>query len=96
MRHLLFTAFAATAIASPTTERRTAFVDQELGVDLYVHAQPTTPYTTVHSGRVAVLVSTGELVNRAVRQATAHQADGVILDVRTGRFEAITYTSAKQ
>jgi hypothetical protein len=93
---LAFIILAATVSLPSFTyqaQQANAIVDKVNGIDVYVYSKPSNPYEVVKSGNASrmTLKGTDGLVNGATEIALKEKADGVILDTRNGKYEAIRY-----
>ncbi|MBL0744592.1 hypothetical protein [Chryseolinea lacunae] len=75
------------------SQQPNAIVDKIDGIDVFVYSKPSNPYQVVKSGTAATMTLRGTdgLVDKAVSIAAKEKADGIILDTRNGKYEAIKY-----
>ncbi|HEU5291674.1 MAG TPA: hypothetical protein VFU05_13585 [Cyclobacteriaceae bacterium] len=63
------------------------------GVDVYIYSEPTRDYEVIESGKVMITLSgrCDEGASQAAKKAAKLNAQGVIIDLSTWKWDAIKY-----
>ncbi len=63
------------------------------GIEIFIYSEPNKSYEVVDSGKVLVTLTGGcnEAINQAVKKAAKVNADAIIYDLPSNKWDAIKY-----
>jgi hypothetical protein len=76
-----------------TNQQGNATVSRINGIEIYIYSTPSKDYTVIDSGKILVTISgsCNDSVNQAVKKAAKVNAQAVIFNLSTERWEAIEF-----
>jgi len=74
-------------------ETGNATVRKISGVEIYIYSEPTKDYSVIESGKIIATLtgSCNEVVNSAAKKAAKLEADAVIIDLASSKWDAVKF-----
>lgn len=81
------------AMAYRLDETPNAVAEKVNGIDVYIYCKPSIKYAVIKEGTIVTVSMRGidGVVNSGTKTAAKENADGVIINARNGKYQAIKY-----